>query len=154
MVRHFTASAVILHEAQVLLLCHRKGGGWIYPGGHLEPGEDFAQAALRETAEEVGIDIELLTTPPAFTHPIVDAVPMPWAFLNVQVTDATIGRHRHIDAVYLARPRTTTLTPAPNEIADARWVPIDKLSALPTPAELPELLITAARDAERLSSRA
>ena len=34
-----------------------------FPGGRLDPGEDFAQAALRETEEEVGIergDVELM----------------------------------------------------------------------------------------------
>ncbi|MCB8880134.1 NUDIX domain-containing protein [Acidisoma cellulosilytica] len=37
------------------------GGEWCFPGGHIDPGETPAQAALRETHEEVGF--------PAGGHP-------------------------------------------------------------------------------------
>lgn len=32
------------------------GGHWDYPKGHVEPGEDDRSAALRELAEETGLD--------------------------------------------------------------------------------------------------
>ncbi len=55
-IRHYTASAVILDdEDRVLLVHHNKIGLWLYPGGHIDPNEDPAQAALREVAEETGI---------------------------------------------------------------------------------------------------
>lgn len=34
-------------------------GSWALPGGHLEFGESFETCALREVAEETGIDIHL-----------------------------------------------------------------------------------------------
>jgi 8-oxo-dGTP diphosphatase len=37
----------------------RRGGYWITPGGAVEPGESFAAAALREMAEETGLDCTL-----------------------------------------------------------------------------------------------
>lgn len=37
--------------------CHRLGL-WI-SGGHVDPGEDFATAAVREAKEELGIDVSL-----------------------------------------------------------------------------------------------
>jgi 8-oxo-dGTP pyrophosphatase MutT (NUDIX family) len=36
-----------------------KGRGWWIPGGHVEPDEDFFQAAKRETSEEAGIEVEI-----------------------------------------------------------------------------------------------
>lgn len=40
---------------EYLLIKNRHGGHWGFPKGHVEPGEDDFQAALREAAEEVQI---------------------------------------------------------------------------------------------------
>ncbi len=57
-VGHVTASAIIVRgdQAAVLLIRHPKLGGWLQPGGHIEPtdGSVFA-AALREASEETGL---------------------------------------------------------------------------------------------------
>jgi len=39
-----------------LLIKNRRGGHWGFPKGHIEPGEDELQAALREVSEEVRIN--------------------------------------------------------------------------------------------------
>jgi 8-oxo-dGTP diphosphatase len=54
------ASRLILldSERRVLLFRHRRDNGetfWAPPGGGLESGETFEQAALREAAEELGM---------------------------------------------------------------------------------------------------
>lgn len=57
--------AVIVDEHQRTLLLRRSGtnthfaGQWEWPGGKVEPGEDFAAATVREMAEEIGLGIEL-----------------------------------------------------------------------------------------------
>jgi 8-oxo-dGTP diphosphatase len=56
------AYAVIVDEGRVLLPHWRSGdhqSGWTLPGGGLDPGEDPADAAVREVREETGYDVVL-----------------------------------------------------------------------------------------------
>jgi len=54
------ARLVLLDEAKrILLFLHNDGHGrtfWATPGGGLEPGETLQQAAVREAAEELGVE--------------------------------------------------------------------------------------------------
>jgi 8-oxo-dGTP diphosphatase len=54
---------IILKDGKVLL--HRRknvcgAGTWALPGGHLEVNETFEACAIRETKEEMGVDIKPL----------------------------------------------------------------------------------------------
>ena len=53
--------AVILTRENRVLLMKRKGphgpGTWTVPGGHMEFGETPQQCAVRETKEEIGVEI-------------------------------------------------------------------------------------------------
>ena len=57
-VGHVTASAIVVRSGfpAFLLVRHAKLGGWLQPGGHVEPEDDstFA-AAVREATEETGL---------------------------------------------------------------------------------------------------
>lgn len=144
MIRHFTASAIVFDDQErVLLVHHDRLGQWLYPGGHVDANEDPAQAALREVAEETGVHAEVLRDRD-FRHPAVTVHPPPYTILEMEVTDATVGTHRHIDFVYLLRALTTDLTPQTEEVSGARWHPVDSLDDLATPAELPTLIKQAA----------
>lgn len=55
---HLTASTLVLDATgdRTLLCFHRKGGFWVQPGGHLDPGDpDLLTGALREMREETGL---------------------------------------------------------------------------------------------------
>lgn len=60
-----TMKAVIVDgEGRTLLIRRSKAnknftGKWEWPGGKVDPGEDFAVAAIREAKEETGLDVEL-----------------------------------------------------------------------------------------------
>jgi 8-oxo-dGTP pyrophosphatase MutT (NUDIX family) len=48
------AGVMFLSDDRVLLLRRVDTGEWAFPGGHVEPGETFEQAARRECQEEIG----------------------------------------------------------------------------------------------------
>ena len=118
---HITASCFIIdHAGRLLLHHHRRLNRWLQMGGHLEPGEDPAEAALREGAEESGLhDLSL----------VADAI----ADLDVHRIPEGRGEpeHRHYDVRYIA------LTQSADSIAaDAResnalmWFDLDRAAAL------------------------
>ncbi|WP_165907753.1 NUDIX hydrolase [Hydrogenispora ethanolica] len=43
-----------------LLILRRKNGVWLFPKGHIDPGETAAQAAVREVKEESGLTARIL----------------------------------------------------------------------------------------------
>ncbi|HNY25459.1 MAG TPA: NUDIX hydrolase [Alphaproteobacteria bacterium] len=45
---------------KILLGLSKENRGWTLPGGHLEPGETLEQSIIRETKEEVQIEIDVL----------------------------------------------------------------------------------------------
>ncbi len=144
-IRHYTASAVVLDaDDRVLHVHHNKIGLWLYPGGHIDPNEDPAQAAVREVAEETGIRATAIGAP-VFTHPAVRSHLAPWAIIEMDVIDAMVGAHRHIDFVYVCRGRGGDLTVQWEEVAAARWVPVADVAGLSTPADLPQLVAAAAQ---------
>ena len=128
----------------VLFVHHNKLGQWLYPGGHIDPNEDPAQAALREVLEETGVSAEVISDPlPGY--PSVTVRPPPYAILEMQVSDSKIGTHQHIDHVYVLRAISGQLTAQREEVSAARWVPIADVAALDTPAELPALVANASQ---------
>lgn len=56
------AAAVVLHDADGRVLLVKENHGhrrWGLPGGEMTPAESPAAAAIRETAEETGLEVEL-----------------------------------------------------------------------------------------------
>ena len=50
----------MINEENEILLIKGPMRGWEMPGGQVEEGESLKDAAIRETKEETGIDIEVL----------------------------------------------------------------------------------------------
>jgi len=56
------AGAVVEHQGGIVLLRREidpRAGFWVHPGGFVDRGETLEQAAIRETREEVGLDVEI-----------------------------------------------------------------------------------------------
>ena len=59
--RHFVSAATIVrNDRNEILLIKGPIRGWEMPGGIVEEGESLKAAAIRETKEESGIDIEVV----------------------------------------------------------------------------------------------
>ena len=142
--RHFTATAVILHNGSTLLIEDPEQGLWAPPGGHLDPHEDPVQAVLREVAEGTGLECALLAES-RFAHEAVQEVPVPFTITLADWLEdgATV---RHVDFVYVLRPVSDPAAVAPQsaKAASWRWVPVGAVADLPVPPELPALVQAAA----------
>ena len=53
-VRYLAAGGIVVHEGRVLVLLRSSRDEVRLPKGHVEPGEEVHEAALRETCEESG----------------------------------------------------------------------------------------------------
>lgn len=56
-------TSVVMKDPNLVLLGKRKNshgeGTYAFPGGHLEMYEEFVECAIRETAEETGLKVEV-----------------------------------------------------------------------------------------------
>src|SRR5260370_39886648 len=57
--RKIDVRAAVISENKILLVKER-GDGWTLPGGWVDPGESPSEAAVRETKEESGYDVDVL----------------------------------------------------------------------------------------------
>ena len=107
--------AVTIRAGEVLLVRRRNppdAGLWGFPGGKIEFGETVTRAALRELAEETGVQAEGMG---AFTA--VDAFD--------KAEDGTLRRHFVLIAV---RCRWLSGEPvAADDALEARWYPLSML---------------------------
>jgi 8-oxo-dGTP diphosphatase len=144
MIRHFTATGIVLHQDEVLLIEHAKLKWWMPPGGHIDPNEDPVQAVLREVREEAGLDCEIVS-PVAFAHDSVQVLPAPFTILVEDLSERG-EMVQHIDCIYILRPTSdpSAIRAQEEEVTGVRWVPIGQVSDLNTPPELPELIRAAA----------
>jgi 8-oxo-dGTP diphosphatase len=103
MKKHFTATAFVVRGDATLLHWHRRLGQWMPPGGHIEPDEDPATAALREVLEETGLVCEIAPTSPnlPFSYPGQLAAPYTILLEDIPGPDEP---HKHIDLIYFVRP--------------------------------------------------
>jgi len=97
-----------------VLAARRHGAGWELPGGKVEVGESERTAGVRECAEELGVQVELLTRLPG-REPCGE-----WHVLRVWTGRIVAG------------------TPVPLVHAELRWVGPDELAGLDwLPADQP-----------------
>jgi 8-oxo-dGTP diphosphatase len=97
-------------DRSVFLVDHILAGLWLPPGGHVEPGENPADTARRETREELGIEADLSI---AGERPV---------FLTVTRTAGLDGGHTDVSLWYLisGNPQMP-IALDPREFTGGRW---------------------------------
>jgi ADP-ribose pyrophosphatase YjhB (NUDIX family) len=108
--KHDTSSVFVFRRLadgwRIGLIRHPRLHRMMIPGGHVEPEESCAEAALREVAEETGLAV-MLVGPPAAPVPRGyrgRRVALPWWIAEYQVAaDNHLGvAHIHVDHLYVA----------------------------------------------------
>ena len=105
---------------RMLLVRRCDTGDWELPGGHVDPGESASDAAVRETAEESGITVEITGLAGIYTDP------------GHVIADPHAGLVRQPFAVcFHARPLSGSPGGDQVETSDARWFTTGDIPALP-----------------------
>ena len=125
----FTVAIFLVDRGRVLLVLHKRLKKWLPLGGHIELDEDPETAALRETLEESGYEVQLIGERPPTTEPGTRALIAP-RFLDIHRIHET---HEHIGMIYWARPRSGNLRREESEHDDIRWCSPADLDTLQPP---------------------
>jgi ADP-ribose pyrophosphatase YjhB (NUDIX family) len=99
---------VINENDEVLLVLREDFRIWALPGGGVEPGETWEQAAVRETLEETGYQVKIMQHVGEYGRP--------------QMPDGGDLRH-----VFLGQVINSTPKQRDDESIDVRWFPVTAL---------------------------
>ncbi len=102
-----TVNVAVLYNNQILLTKRDDFEVWCLPSGGVEDGESLAQAAMRETKEETGTDIELVSLVGVYSR--IGALPDVHAVL------------------FTATPIGASLQTQPGETIEVRYFPLDQI---------------------------
>ncbi len=108
--RHINSyGAVVIEKDSVLMV--EVQNGWSFPKGHIEPNETPEETARREVFEETGITVEIDTN------------------FSRTVSNAKKSNHGTV-TFFLGRSLCGCPTPIPDEVPDARWIPLNEAADL------------------------
>jgi 8-oxo-dGTP pyrophosphatase MutT (NUDIX family) len=121
LIKHATASVFLFGLVdggwRIGLIRHPRFDRWMLPGGHVEPAENPAEAALREVREETGLSASLVLPYAGIVpdYPATVRVPVPLWITEQQVPAESRlpAAHIHVDHLYLAVARSATPTTDP-----------------------------------------
>lgn len=106
-------SAVVVRGDETLLVRRADTGAWTPVTGIVDPGEEPAVAAERETLEEAGV--------------VARATGLSWVHVIPPITYANGDQSQYVDLVFRCDYVSGDPYPADGENTDARWFALDEL---------------------------
>lgn len=132
--KHYTATVFILSKEQplrILLVNHKKMKKWLPPGGHQEGMENSYEAAIRETKEEVGIDIVKYLPPLQQIDGRAQSLPLPRCILEERIeAHKDQPEHFHLDMIYVVQVPYQQITN--QEELQMGWFTTEELDSIET----------------------
>ena len=118
---HVTGSAWVVSpgRSQVLMMHHKKLDQWFQPGGHADGESDIIRVALKETAEETGID--------ATDIKLVDSSVFDVDIHTIPARGAD-PEHQHIDIRFLVEIDNDLPVPGNDESHEILWIDLPNVS--------------------------
>ena len=99
-------------NTEILLIKHVNSGHWSFPKGHVEGDETEVETAKREILEETGIEVNL---DPTFRETV--------SYSPKKDTQKVV-------VYFIAKAKNTDYVPQEDEIAEIKWVEIDRAGSV------------------------
>jgi ADP-ribose pyrophosphatase YjhB (NUDIX family) len=103
------------HSGEILMIRRTDNDNWAVPGGAIDLGESVAQAAVRETREESGIECKVTGIVGIYSDP-----------KHVILYTSNGEVRQEFSIVLMARPLSGQPTPS-SESSEVRWVPVSEV---------------------------
>jgi ADP-ribose pyrophosphatase YjhB (NUDIX family) len=111
-----SVNVVVVNDAgEILMIRRTDNDNWAVPGGAIDLGESVAQAAVRETREESGIECEISGIVGIYSDP-----------KHVLLYTSNGEVRQEFSIVLTARPLSGQPTPS-SESSEVRWVPVSEV---------------------------
>ncbi len=109
---------VVNNSGEILMIRRSDNDNWALPGGAMDLGESLPAAAVRETLEETGVQVEITGLVGIYTDP-----------RHVILYTSNGEARQEFSVVFTAAPLSGTSTPS-DESREVRWIAQDELAAL------------------------
>lgn len=122
---HLTSSAFVINKKRnkVLMVYHNIYQSWSWTGGHADGEKDLLYVALKEVAEETGVNKISPVSEDIFS---IDIIPVQGHLKN----KSYVAPHLHLSAAYLLEAdEQEPLLIKPDENSAVRWLPIAEIAS-------------------------
>lgn len=114
----YSAGAVVIGPDNKILVVNQNGNSWSLPKGHLDPGEDETQAAIREIQEESGVqEVSIIDTLGSYER----------GRIGKDGKNERLDQMKHI-TMFLAITNQRELAPIDPENPEAEWLSISEVA--------------------------
>lgn len=126
----YSARGIITdRDGNILLVKHGSQKPYTLPGGHVEEGETFQEAFIREAREELDIVVELIGLVTIYRENNIHSLPAPTRVQIIEYTNDR-GPQRKYEEFFLAHMISGTIAVQSSEIASFAWQTLDQIRAM------------------------